>query len=128
MSSTIVFAISFFAISSAVAEPIRLNLLRRGSGDTEAFQEICDCLGDGYVAGADEAALKSPGSEEERADIACTFLRVSNIPSVIPSAWNYRKIPKISPGAYIFQRPFLRGLYSEGLMYGGKFAFQNRLN
>ena len=39
----------------------------------------------------------------------------------------YRKIPKISPGTYIFQRPFLRGLYSEGLMYGGKFAFQNRL-
>ena len=45
-----------------------------------------------------------------------------------------RKIPKISPGAYIFQRPFLRGLfwgggglYSEGVMYGGKFAFQNRL-
>ena len=38
----------------------------------------------------------------------------------------YRKIPKISPGAYIFQRPFLRGLFLEGLMYGGKFAFQNR--
>ena len=26
----------------------------------------------------------------------------------------YRKIPKISPGAYILQRPFLRGLSSEG--------------
>ena len=26
----------------------------------------------------------------------------------------YRKIPKISPGAYIFQRPFLRGLFFEG--------------
>ena len=26
----------------------------------------------------------------------------------------YRKIPKISPGAYIFQRPFLRGLSMEG--------------
>ena len=39
----------------------------------------------------------------------------------------HRKIPKVSPGAYIFQRPFLRGLYSEGLMYGWKFAFQNRL-
>ena len=26
----------------------------------------------------------------------------------------YRKIPKISPGAYIFQRPFLRGLSAEG--------------
>ena len=35
----------------------------------------------------------------------------------------YRKIPKISPGAYIFQRPFLRGLYFEGLFYGRKFAF-----
>ena len=23
----------------------------------------------------------------------------------------YLKIPKISPGAYIFQRPFLRGIY-----------------
>ena len=30
------------------------------------------------------------------------------------------------PGAYIFQRPFLRGLFLEGLTYGGKFAFQNR--
>ena len=26
----------------------------------------------------------------------------------------YRKIPKISPGAYIFQRPFLKGLSKEG--------------
>ena len=28
----------------------------------------------------------------------------------------YRKIPKISPRAYIFQRPLLRGLFLEGLM------------
>ena len=28
------------------------------------------------------------------------------------------KIPKISPGAYIFQRPFLRGLFLEGLIFG----------
>ena len=27
---------------------------------------------------------------------------------------NYSKIPKISPGAYIFQRPFSRGLSMEG--------------
>ena len=39
----------------------------------------------------------------------------------------YRKIPKISAGAYIFQRPFLRGLFLEGLMHGGKSAFKNRL-
>ena len=38
----------------------------------------------------------------------------------------YRKIPKISPGAYIFHRPFLRGLFLDGLIYGGKFASQNR--
>ena len=29
--------------------------------------------------------------------------------------------------AYIFERPFLRGLFLEGLIYGGKCAFQNRL-
>ena len=39
----------------------------------------------------------------------------------------YLKILKISPWAYIFQRPFLRGLFLEGLIYGGKFAFQNWL-
>ena len=33
----------------------------------------------------------------------------------------YRKIPKISPGACIFQRPFLRGLFLEGLIYGGAY-------
>ena len=32
-----------------------------------------------------------------------------------------RKIPKISPGAYIFQRPFFRGLLLEGLMFGGAY-------
>ena len=29
----------------------------------------------------------------------------------------YHKILKISPGAYIFQRPFLRGLYLEGRIH-----------
>ena len=33
----------------------------------------------------------------------------------------YRKIPKISPGAYIFQRPFLTGLFLEGLIFGGAY-------
>ena len=31
----------------------------------------------------------------------------------------YRKIPKISPGAYIFEKPFLRGLFLEGLIFRG---------
>ena len=33
----------------------------------------------------------------------------------------HRKIPKIRPGAYIFQRPFLRGLFLEGLIFGGAY-------
>jgi len=33
----------------------------------------------------------------------------------------YRKIQKVSPGAYIFQRPFLRGLFLEGLIFGGAY-------
>ena len=37
------------------------------------------------------------------------------------SSFSYRKIPKISPGAYIFQRPFLRGLFLEGLIFGGAY-------
>ena len=35
--------------------------------------------------------------------------------------FKYRKIPKISSGAYIFQRPFLRGLFLEGLIFGGAY-------
>ena len=35
------------------------------------------------------------------------------------SVLKYRKIPKISPGAYIFQRPFFRGLLLEELLFGG---------
>ena len=41
---------------------------------------------------------------------------------------SYRKIPKISPGAYVFQRPLLRGLYPRkeidwaSLVAGSKFT------
>ena len=38
------------------------------------------------------------------------------------SIFKYRKIPKISPGAYIFQRPFLRGLFLDGLIFGGAYV------
>ena len=34
----------------------------------------------------------------------------------------YHKIPKISPGAYTFQRLFLRGLFLEGLIFGGAYV------
>ena len=34
----------------------------------------------------------------------------------------YHKILKICAGAYIFQRPFLRGLFLEGLIFGGAYV------
>ena len=47
--------------------------------------------------------------------------------SLSATSRSYRKIPKVSPQAHIFPWPFLRGLFLEGLLYAGKFAFQNRL-
>ena len=35
---------------------------------------------------------------------------------------NYGKIPKISPGAYILQTPLWRGLFLEGLIFGGVYV------
>ena len=53
---------------------------------------------------------------------------MANVVVYIPLLYfKYRTITKISPGAYIFHRLFLRGLYSEGLMYRGKSTFQNRM-
>ena len=65
-----------------------------------------------------------------RSDIYnCTFKNKNEVSIIIiVLIIRYRKIPKISPGAYIFRRPFSRGLFLEGLIYGGKFAFQNRLD
>ena len=34
----------------------------------------------------------------------------------------YRKIPTINPGAYIFQKPFLRGLFLEGPIFAGAYV------
>ena len=39
----------------------------------------------------------------------------------------YRKFPKKSPGTYIFRRPFLRGLFLEGLIFGGAYIREGNL-
>ena len=39
----------------------------------------------------------------------------------------YRKITKISAGAYIFQRPFLRDLFFGGAYAEGSLRFKNRV-
>ena len=36
----------------------------------------------------------------------------------------YRKIPKITSGVYIFQRPFLRSLFLEGFIFGGAYLLR----
>ena len=54
----------------------------------------------------------------------CYYLKSSNPLSCCLKKLPYRKIPKISPGGYIFIRPLLRGLFLEGLIYEGKFMFK----
>ena len=51
-----------------------------------------------------------------------TFLLFSFLPSYLSLNVTYRKIPKISPGSYIFQRPFLRGLFLDWLIFGGAYV------
>ena len=53
--------------------------------------------------------------------IVLNSIIVSVFIGAIGSMTSYRKIPKIIPGAYIFQRPFLRGLFLEGLIFGGAY-------
>ena len=58
--------------------------------------------------------------------LGCMILLITQCAiNSLASRKKYRKIPKISPGAYIFQRAFLSGLFLEGLMYGGKFAWKS---
>ena len=47
--------------------------------------------------------------------LICYCLEKSN-------TFNYCKIPKISHGVYIFQRPCLKGLFLEGLVFRGAYA------
>ena len=58
------------------------------------------------------------GSAIASCDSYGSFVLRNPIPS---STTVYRKIPKINLGAYIFQRPFLRGLFLERLIFGGAY-------
>ena len=52
------------------------------------------------------------------------MVSVKKVESAAMSLIVYRKIPKISPGAYIFQGAFLRGLFLEGLIFGGAYIWR----
>ena len=61
----------------------------------------------------------------------CKHMQVSHVVAYFLKR-EYHKIPKISPGLIFFKglfwgAYFWRSLYFEGLIYRGKFAFQNRL-
>ena len=66
--------------------------------------------------------------EQPPSGLYCTFdpnqLLWRHLILTVPSKplKGYRKIPKISPGAYIFQRPFLRSLFLEGPIFGGAYV------
>ena len=74
----------------------------------------------------------SAGSFTSRAEMTCGTpptrgdrvmpAKLASPADVLTYREKYRKIPKISPGAYIFQRPFLRGLFLEGLIFGGAYV------
>ena len=51
-----------------------------------------------------------------------TFVLFSFLPSYLSRNVTYRKIPRISNGSYIFQRPFLRGLFLDGLIFVGAYV------
>ena len=53
---------------------------------------------------------------------SCLRDNTSEQPREKKGSIEYRKIPKISPRADIFQRPFLRGLFLEGLIFGGAYG------
>ena len=74
------------------------------------------------------------GQMSTRLDTSSCFIWPSFVKFAVHLAWlevhtspqwfgqvTYRKIPKISPGAYIFQRSFLGGLLWEGLIFGGAY-------
>ena len=60
--------------------------------------------------------------EVKKRSVLVTMHFIKDMCEFLPEASKYRKIPKISPGTYIFQRPFLRGLFLEGLIFGGAYV------
>ena len=46
----------------------------------------------------------------KKRSVLVTMHFIKGMCEFLPEASKYRKIPKISPGTYIFQRPFLSGL------------------
>ena len=55
--------------------------------------------------------------------LQCGSLKLNSV----TAEFKYRKIPKISPGGYIFQRPFLRGLFLERLIFGGAYLRRSEI-
>ena len=66
-----------------------------------------------------EKAANHNEHQNRKTDLRNSQNRKTENPNV--SLIVYRKIPKISPGTDIFQRPFSRGLFLEVLIFGGAY-------
>ena len=95
-------------------EPSELSM-SVGEGDTGLVflngKDIFSLKTEELKAELDKRGLKKSGNK-------CTL--VERLRAAMISEHTV-KCRKISPGAYIFQRPFLRGLFLEGLIFGGAY-------
>ena len=100
--------------------PSQTPILEKAYFEKKTFEKACFEM-------TVPATVQAASSDSRKVPKEWRFLRLKLAQFKIES----RSLPYNSedkPGAYIFQRHFLtRGLYSEGLNYGGRFAFQNRL-
>ena len=65
--------------------------------------------------------ITSKGKKAEAVAIMKAHIGSLLYNSMVPVK-KYHKIPEISPGVYVFERPFLRGLFLEGLIFGGAYV------
>ena len=82
--------------------------------------EIIACHDDNPLSGVFALDSLSANQTSPR-NVYNTYLSHNNKHCFQVCFSKYRKIRKIIPGAYIFQRPFLRGLFLEGLIFGGAY-------
>ena len=68
-----------------------------------------------------EICLKMMFSFSDKSHLRTSVL-FSFLPSYLSRNVTYRKIPRISPGSYIFQRPFMRSLFLDGLIFVGAYV------
>ena len=129
------------ATCCATVSPVRTTAIREfplpHHHSTAKSSSRCGRRGGGGGGGGEGKKAKGGGCPPSSLSLSLFIQAMSLQQYIVHIRLNYRlelftivkhrKIPNISPEAYIFQLSLLRGLYSEGLIYGRKSAFQNWL-